>query len=356
MNTPLGASTAVHDQSDLIVDLTAGSLDSPRTLTPVRPRSDKIYRAVTIGAAMTSLVVMGLIAVFLVIQSIPAFRSTGLKFFTTNDWRPDDDPAVFGIASMLYGTFVIALIALFIAVPVSVGTAVFVNEYLPRRLKRAFVTVLDLLAAVPSLIFGLWGLFFLQPKLNGISRWLSDWLGFIPIFKTNGIYTSSMFISGVVLALMIVPIISSVSRAVVAEVPRALCEAALALGGTRWGMIRQVLLPYSRGGLVGASMLGLGRALGETIAIALILSFDFTRSLHILQPGGASVAGTIALRFPEALDLGRSALSAAGLTLFAVTLLVNMAARSVVARTNRRRGGGAEATGARSLRIAKKIS
>jgi phosphate transport system permease protein len=345
MNATPRGSAAVEDRDEILLDLTIGSTSAPRPLKPVRPPADRAYRIITTGAAMTSLLVMGLIGLFLIIQALPAFRQAGFSFFTTNDWRPDDDPSTFGIASMLWGTFVIALIALVIAVPVSIGTAVFVNEYLPGRLKRWFVTVLDLLAAVPSLIFGLWGLFFLQPKLAGISRWLSDWLGFIPIFKANGIYTSSMFISGVVLALMIVPIISSVSRAVVAEVPRQLCEAALALGGTRWGMIRQVVLPYSRGGLVGASMLGLGRALGETIAIALILSFDFTRSLNILQPGGASVAGTIALRFPESLDMGRAALSAAGLTLFVVTLLVNLAARSVVARTNRRRGGGAESTG-----------
>jgi phosphate transport system permease protein len=289
-----------------------------------------MYRAVTTGAAFASLLVMALIAIFLVIQAIPAFRAAGFSFFTTSEWRPDDDPATFGITSMLFGTILVSFLALMIALPISVGTAVFVNEYLPKRIQRAFVSVLDLLAAIPSLIFGLWGLFFLQPHLNGVARWLSDWMGFIPIFKTNGIYTSSIFICGVVLALMIVPIIASVSRAVLAEVPRSLCEAALALGGTRTGMIRRVLLPNSRGGVVGAAMLGLGRALGETIAIALILSFDFSISPHILQPGGATVAGTIALRFPEALNMGRSALSAAGLSLFVITLLVNLAARSIV--------------------------
>jgi phosphate transport system permease protein len=334
--------TALAEASppDLVVDLT--DPDTPRELGNQRTTADKVYRGVTTGAAMTALVVMALIGLFLVIQAIPALRVAGLKFFTTAEWRPDDDPAVFGIASMLFGTIVVSVIALLIAVPISISTAVFVNEYLPVKVQRAFVSVLDLLAAIPSLIFGLWGLFFLQPHLNGVSRWLSDWLSFIPIFKTNEIYGSSMFNAGVVLALMIVPIIASVSRAVLAEVPRSLCEAALALGGTRSGMIRQVVLPYSRGGLVGASMLGLGRALGETIAIALILSFDFTIGSHILQPGGASVAGTIALRFPEALENGRSALSAAGLALFVLTLLVNSAARSVVARTNKRRGGGPE--------------
>jgi phosphate transport system permease protein len=319
-----------------------GGATTPRFLQQERTRADKIYRAVTTGAAMTSLLVMGLIALFLIIQAVPALRLAGASFFTETEWRPDDDPATFGIASMLFGTVMIAAIALLIAVPVSVGTAVFVNEYLSKKLQRAFITVLDLLAAIPSLIFGLWGLFFLQPQINGIARWMSYWLKIIPLFKTNGLYTSSIFICGVVVALMIVPIIASVSRAVIAEVPRSLCEAALALGGTKAGMIRQVIVPYSRGGLVGASMLGLGRALGETIAIALILSFDFTISPRVLQPGGSSVAGTIALRFPEALDNGRSALAAAGLTLFLVTLLVNLAARRVVSRTNRKRGGGPE--------------
>jgi phosphate transport system permease protein len=331
---------------ELMVDLT--DPDTPRTIGTQRTTADKIYRGVTTGAAMTTLVVMGLIGLFLIIQAAPALRMAGAKFLTTAEWRPDDDPAIFGIASMLFGTVVISLIALVIAVPVSISTAVFVNEYLPSKIQKAFVSVLDLLAAIPSLIFGLWGLFFLQPHLNGVSRFLSDRVSFIPIFKTNEIYGSSMFNAGVVLALMIVPIIASISRAVIAEVPRSLCEAALALGGTRSGMVRQVVLPYSRGGLVGASMLGLGRALGETIAIALILSFDFTVSGRILQPGGASVAGTIALRFPEALENGRSALSAAGLALFVLTLLVNSAARAVVARTNHRRGGGPESKKAKS--------
>jgi phosphate transport system permease protein len=337
------SSASIADSSGL-VDITRDAPvdDTPRVLGQRRTTPDKLYRLLTTSAAFGSLIILVLIGLFLVLQSIPAFRLAGIKFFTVADWRPDDDPATFGIVSMLVGTVIASFLALIIAVPVSVGTAVFVNEFLPPKIQRAFVTVLDLLAAIPSLIFGLWGLFFLQPHLSGVSKWLSDWLGFIPLFKTNGIYTSSMFICGIVLALMIVPIVASVSRAVIAEVPRSLCEAAFALGGTRTGMVRQVVLPYSRGGIVGASMLGLGRALGETIAIALILSFDFTVSSHILQPGGATVAGTIALRFPEALDMGRSALSAAGLTLFVLTLLVNMAARSIVARTNRRRGGGPE--------------
>jgi phosphate transport system permease protein len=326
--------TASHDSNN------PDGSDVPRLLNGQRSFHDRLYRGVTTGAAMAALVVMALIALFLIIQAIPAIRLAGFNFLTVLEWRPDDEPPLFGIASMLFGTVVIALIALVLAVPISIATAFFISEYLPKSLKKAFVTILDLLAAVPSLIFGLWGLFFLQPKMAGLAKWLSDWLGFIPLFKANGIYTSSKLIAGVVLAMMIIPVIASVSRAVVAEVPRSLCEAALALGGTRFGMVRQVVLPYSRGGLVGASMLGLGRAMGETIAIALILSFDFTTSASLVAPGGASIAGTIALRFNEALDNGRSALSAAGLTLFIVTLLVNVIARAIVKRTDAKRGGG----------------
>lgn len=308
--------------------------DSPRSLVTPSSRADRIFRAINVGAAMASLVVMALIAGFLVAKARPALSAAGGKFFTTFEWLPDDSPARFGIGSMLFGTVVAALIALLIAVPISIGTALFINEYAPIRFRRALVTVVDLLAAIPSLIFGLWGLSYLQPKLNGPARWLSEWLSFIPIFKTKvPIFGSSLFVSGIVLALMIVPIITSIACAVMAEVPRVFCEAALALGGTKAGMIKEVVLPFSKGGLVGASMLGLGRALGETIAIALILSNDFRIPHNVLSPGGASVAGTIALKFPEAGILGRSALIAAGLVLFIVTLLVNLAARAVVRRT-----------------------
>lgn len=308
--------------------------EQPRVIdAPVLP-ADRLYRRVTVTGAMTSLVVMALIAVFLLKQAWPALSQAGLRFFTTFEWRPDELPAVYGIGSALFGTVVIALIALVIAVPVSIGTALFINEFAPRRFQRWLVTLVDLLAAIPSLIFGLWGLSFLQPRLDGLARWLSDWMGWIPIFKTKiPIFGSSLFVSGVVLSLMIVPIITSIARAVMAEVPRVYCEAALALGGTRTGMIKEVVLPFSRGGLIGASMLGLGRALGETIAVALILSNDFRVPSNILSPGGASIAGTIALKFGEASVNGRSALVGAGLVLFVVTLIVNLFARIVVARS-----------------------
>jgi phosphate transport system permease protein len=320
-----------------VLDLTvARPSDEPREITQPVTAADRAYRGVTTAAAFTSLVVMLLIALFLVVEATPALRVAGGRFLTEFQWRPDDDTARFGIGSMLYGTVVISFIALLLAVPISIGTALFINEYAPRRVRSILISLLDLLAAVPSLIFGLWGLYFFQDKLVVVARFLSRFLGFIPIFKVAGsTFTSSLFVAGLVVAIMIIPIIASVSRAVLAEVPRSYCEAALALGGTRSGMISTALIPQSRSGLVGAAMLGLGRALGETIAVALILSFDYTASIRILQPGGANIAGTIALKFNEALATGRSALAAAGLALFVLTLLVNLAARLIVARSSR---------------------
>jgi phosphate transport system permease protein len=308
-----------------------GPENQPRVLASSVTSADRSFRVAMTAAATTSLLVMALIAAFLVRDSLPALRSAGRSFFTVFEWGPDDDPARFGIASALFGTVAAALIALVIATPISVGTALFINEYVPRRWKRLLVTVVDLLAAIPSLIFGLWGLSVLQPALEGPARWLSDWVGFIPIFKTEvPIFGSSLFVCGIVLAIMIVPIITSISCAVMAEVPRHHCEAALALGGTKAGMVREVILPFSRGGLIGGSMLGLGRALGETIAVATILSNDFQIPRNILSPGGATIAATIANKFGEAGTNGRSALIAAGLVLFVVTLLVNVLARFVV--------------------------
>lgn len=313
--------------------------DTPRQLTVPVSRADRVFRTVTVAGAMASLVVMGLIAVFLFAEAWPAISKAGWRFFTRFEWRPDEEPAIYGVASAVYGTVVMAGIALLIAVPISIGTALFINEYAPRRSQRLLVSLVDLLAAVPSLIFGLWGKRFLEPRLNGLANFLSHWFGWIPIFKSKfPIFGSSLFVSGIVLALMIVPIVTSVSRAVLAEVPRPYCEAALALGGTRTGMIKEVILPFGRGGLIGASMLGLGRALGETIAVALILSIDYTVPSHVLNPGGASVAGMIAVRFGEASTNGRSALVGAGLVLFVLTLLVNLAARMAVARVRPPKG------------------
>ncbi|MGH9154548.1 MAG: phosphate ABC transporter permease subunit PstC [Acidimicrobiales bacterium] len=309
----------------------------PSPVAAERGTADRVFLAVTLGAGLATLALLGLIAVFLVTQSLPALRAAGSSFLTTFEW--DVDGRAFGIAAVLFGTVITAGIAFVLAVPVAVGTALFINDYAPPRLRGILVSLVDLLAAVPSLIYGLWGLYFLQPRLNGTTRWLADHLGFLPIFASNRTpIGASPFVAGVVLAIMIVPIVTSVSREVLRQTPVGLREAALALGGTRWGMIRQVVLPFGRSGVVGASMLGLGRALGETIAVALILGFTFDIGLHVLEPGGSSIAGLIAVKFGEAGELERSALVAAGLVLFVLTLLVNMGARVVVGRTRPLRG------------------
>ena len=312
------------------------SLPEPREIDPGLTTGDRVFRFVSATAATSVLAILGLVALFLCLEAWPALKVTGVKFLTTFEWDPDGTPAHFGIASLVYGTAVIAVIGLIVALPIAVGSALFVNEYAPARLARPLVTLLDLLAAVPSLIYGLWGLYYLQPRLMGTSRWLTDHLGFLPFFHTTRpVFGSSMFIAGIVVGLMILPIIASVTREVLSQAPRAVCEAALSLGGSRWGMIRSVILPFGRSGIVGGAMLGLGRALGETIAISLILAFNFQITAEILSPGGGSVAGVIANNFPEAGELQRHALVAAGLALFVITLIVNTVARIIVNRTSK---------------------
>jgi phosphate transport system permease protein len=314
----------------------ARALPQPRPITPGLTTGDKVFRFLAAAAAASVLAILGLVALFLCLEAWPALKASGFSFLTTFEWNPDGTPAHFGIASLVYGTVVIAVIALAFALPVAVGSALFVNEYAPARLARPLVALLDLLAAVPSLIYGMWGLYYLQPHLQGTTRWLTDHLGFIPIFHTSRpVFGSSMFIAGIVVGLMVLPIVASVTREVLSQAPRAVCEAALALGGSRWGMIRSVILPFGRSGIVGAAMLGLGRALGETIAIALILAFNFKVTTQILAPGGGSIAGLIANNFGEAGPLQRHALIAAGLALFVITLIVNTVARLIVNRTNK---------------------
>jgi phosphate transport system permease protein len=233
----------------------------------------------------------------------------------------------------------IAVIALVIAVPVSICTALFVTEYAPARLRRPLTSFVDVLAAVPSIIYGLWGRYFLMARQIKVSRWMGTHLGFIPFFHTKDAqtanYESSTFIAALVVALMIVPICTAVMREVFSQAPPGEKEGALALGGTKWSVIRTVVLPFGKGGIIGGSMLGLGRALGETIAVTLIISPVFAPGslTHVLQQGGNSIASLIALRFSEANGLALSALMAAGLTLFVLTLIVNMLAGVIVARS-----------------------
>jgi phosphate transport system permease protein len=213
--------------------------------------------------------------------------------------------------------------------------ALFINEYAPPKIRNPLTSVIDLLAALPSLLFGMWGFFALQSRLVPAARWLADHLGAIPIFsltRPDAVLAQSSFVAGIVVGIMIIPIITSVSRDVMAQCPREQCEGALALGGTRWGMIRDVILPFGRSGIIGAALLGFGRALGETIAVALIISIVFKANFNILERGAGSVAALIATRFGEASSLERSGLVAAGLALFIVTFGVSLLARKIVGR------------------------
>jgi phosphate transport system permease protein len=317
----------------------AGVIDDvPRSLRASRTLADRIYRGASTGGGLLTLVLLVLIGWFLLRQGLPELRKDGWHFITGSQWT---SVGPFGIWAVMYWTIVIALIGLVLALPLSIAMALFINEYSPPGARRIFTSLVDLLAAVPSLIYGLWGLVFLQPHLLGVSKWLSTHLSFIPIFKTTTPdFKASSFVAGVVVALMIVPIITSVTREVFSQAPPGEKEAALAMGATRWGMIRTVVLPFGKGGIIGGAMLGLGRALGETIVVVLIISPIYTVNPHILQSGSNSVASLIALRIGDAHGIAINALMAAGLALFVMTLLVNMIAAVVVSRS--RSGAGTE--------------
>jgi phosphate transport system permease protein len=296
-------------------------------------RGDRTFLGLSTGAGLLVLVVMAAIAVFLVWKAIPSIQADSANFFTEGQWLPDSDPPVFGIAVLLFGTLWTSIIALIIAVPIGYGIALFIAFYAQRRLASTLAFIVDLLAAVPSIIFGLWGLYNFMPYVVPFSQWLSEYLGFIPIFaNSQELWTKSILMAGLVLAIMILPTVSAISREVFVQVPRMHVEAALALGATRWEMIRMAVFPFSRPGMISAAMLGLGRALGETIAVALILSAAFEINWAITEPGGNSFAANIALKWGEAGEVGRSALIASGLVLFFITLVVNMSARWVIAR------------------------
>jgi phosphate transport system permease protein len=319
-----------------------GSIDDkPRPLLSRYTPADTFFRRAAIGVGLTTLLILVFIGVNLVIKSTTAFRSQGWGFFTHLQWHASGNPPVFGIAAIVYWTVIIAAIALTIAVPVSIACALFLTELAPRSLRAPLRSLVDLLAAIPSLIYGLWGAAVLQPLMVPLSRFLADKMGWFPLFHGSAPpYTSSALIAGVVVSLMVIPICASVIREVFSQTPQGEKEAALALGATRWSMIRTVVLTFGKGGIIGGSMLGLGRALGETIAVALIIDPTFIISPNILHTGANSVAAFIALRFGEADSLQLSGLMAAGLALFALTLVVNTLAAFVVSRS--RSGAGVE--------------
>ncbi len=323
----------------------AGAPPPPRTPRLVHDdpsTADRTFNVVTMAAGISVLVLLALIGVFLVAQSNTAISETGIwRFLTRIEWRTDVHPPQIGVLGLLTGTILVAFTAITFAIPFGVLAALAITEYASAGARKWLTSIVDLLAAVPSLLFGIWGFLFLSDYIIPISKWLATHLSFIPFFETDADarYIGSIFIAGIVVALMVLPIITAIVREVFSQAPPGEKEAALALGGTRWGMIRTVVLPYGRGGIIGGSMLGLGRALGETIAVALLLPQVPEVSIKILQNGGATVSGFIANRAgSDAFTV--SGLMAAGLVLFAITLGTNMIASVVVSRS--RSGVGVE--------------
>jgi phosphate transport system permease protein len=312
--------------------------------------TDLLFRVIASAGGSVALIIMILVGTFLAYRAAQALHVEGWSFLTVQQWNPNGGG--FGIAALIVGTFLIALIALLTAIPLSLGAALYISEYSPRRLQRPLISLIDLMAAVPSVIFGLWGFFLLQWNIATVARWLSDWLYWFPPFQVSGVardtatpsltnYTGSSLAAGLVVGLMITPIASSIIREAFSQAPIGEREGAFALGATRWGMIRAVVLPFSRGAMIGGLMLGLGRALGETIAVAMIISVVFAIQPQVLEHGTSSISSTIALHWEEGTPFELSALMAAGLVLFVVTLLVNFVAAQIVARS--RSGAQSEA-------------
>jgi phosphate transport system permease protein len=322
--------------------MTTTLIPSPREISTEPRRSDKVFRGVVTTGGLSSLFILGLIAIFLAYRGFEVFREEGLGFITQADWSVTIDESGnitesnFGLSAMLVGTILCALIAVVIAVPISVLSALFLNFYAPQWLKKILVAVIDLMAAFPSILFGIWGFLVLMPSVEYWARLINKYLGWIPLFEVNPFYfTRSPFVAGVVLAIMIIPIITSVSREIFAQAPLDRIQAAFALGATRWAMIKAVVIPHGRSGVVGGAMLGLGRAMGETVAVFTVLNIVFQINWHILLGAGGNVASLIILKFSEAGDYEIKALMAAGLVLFLLTLAVNAIADAIVKSTGK---------------------
>lgn len=286
------------------------------------------------AAGILILAILAAVAIFLLFQGWPAIAASADELSESVHWIGDGQSLLGYVGPLVFGTILAALIALVIATPVAIGVALFISHYAPRRVANGLGYVVDLLAAIPSVVYGLWGALWLMPKLYPFFVWLSDNLGFIPLFQGPAASPPrTILTAGIVLAVMILPIITAVSREVFLQTPTLHEEAALALGATRWEMIRMSVLPFARSGIISASMLGLGRALGETMAVAMVLSPGFMYSIFLLQPGQQqNIAANIALKFPESSGLGVNVLIFTGLVLFVITLVVNMFARWIVSR------------------------
>ena len=306
---------------------TVSPSETPAESKPVQQPGDRIFAGLAQGAGIVILVVLAGVAAFLIIQSIPALLAPA-------ELLPGGNNLVVYVTPLIFGTLLSSVIALLIAAPLAVAVALFITHFAPRRLAQGLGYLIDLLAAVPSIVFGLWGVGVLAPASLGVMTWLYTYLGWLPFFAGPVSATGrTMLVVGITLAVMILPIITAVSREVFLQTPRLHEEAALALGATRWEMIRMAVLPFGRSGIVSGAMLGLGRALGETMAVALILSSSGVITFNLISSSNpSSIAANIALQFPDSTGLAVNVLIASGLVLFVITLAVNSLARYIVNR------------------------
>jgi phosphate transport system permease protein len=308
--------------------------------------SDRVFRGILITAGLVSFVTLAGIFGYLARSAAPVLKVFGAKFFTSSVWYAGDglmpaesaDPAQFGILPMLWGSLLISIIAIAIAIPVAIGISLAITYFLPKPIAHVLTLFVDLVAAIPSVVFGLWGFFVLMQHASLWAAWLNHNLGFIPIFKTDfDAFDQSPFMAGLVLSVMITPIITAVAREIFSQVPPELINGAHALGSSRWTMIRHIVLPFGKSGIIGGAMLGMGRALGETVAVFFVLQllFDQVNWYHIVEANGGSVASLIVSKFGEASPFELSALFGAGLALFVVTLVANAIATTLVNRSGK---------------------
>jgi len=324
--------------------LVAGDEDRPRRLRSRDSVQDRAFVHGSRSIGMLVLVIVSSIGLFLGLQAVPTFQHYGWSFFTEYRWLPSQD--IVGIAAVFLGTLEVAAVALVIAFPLALFTALFVTDWAPPKLRPALIRLIDLMAAVPGIVFGLWVLIFIQPHAAHVAHWISKYFGWIPFFRVHTdvnypiwnqspgypAYEGSAFIAAIAVSMMIFPMATSVMREVFAETPAGEKEAALALGATRWAMVRTVVLPFGRSGIVGGTMLALGRALGETISVILIISQAFQIKVRVLESGTSTISALIATGYKEATPAQLSALLTAGFVLFVMTLLVNTIAARIVAR------------------------
>jgi phosphate transport system permease protein len=307
--------------------------DVPRTLLTKPYGPDRFFNGLLAGSGGAVLLLLAGVVGFLCYYGFPAFKAAGFGLLTDKTWNPDIGE--FGMLPLLVGSIAIAVIGVAIATPISISTALMINEYGPRRLKPILTGVVDLLATVPSIVYGFWGLLLISNLQSAPAKWLAHYVAFVPIFRTYspGQFVKSIFACGIICAVTIIPIITSITREVMAQAPSDVCEAALGLGGTRWGMVTDVILPFSRNGMLGAVLLGFGRGLGETMIVVLVLSPGNHLTTDLLGPSGlGSIALQITETFPTSSPITQSGLILLGLVLFMTTLAVNVVARLIVER------------------------